>query len=147
MLAHVIGPGPQEGNTPLLRAIKNNQSDVVVSLLNQGCNVNAVDKSARSALMYASSMGSEELVKTLLNRGAKADAIDAAGESARDMALQNGKSRIVDLLPASTMSPATRRKELQVQQKRDRMEQIKRGETVEVAAETARGGVGGDGDP
>jgi ankyrin repeat protein len=68
------------------------------TLLNAGCDVNAVDNKGRTPLMYAAIFERPSIVNLLLKRGANINAKDQNGESALDWARKSGNEEIIKLL-------------------------------------------------
>jgi ankyrin repeat protein len=74
------------------------------TLLNAGCDVNAVDNKGRTPLIYAVASERSNIVELLLKRGANIHAKDHNGESALDWAVKSGNDDAIMLL--SSFSPA-----------------------------------------
>lgn len=74
----------QFGQTPMMVAVRENQTEIVSLLLERGVNVNApVERMyGRTALYYAADHGHLEVVRELLEAGAQIDAVDNHGQSA-----------------------------------------------------------------
>jgi len=94
------GPEPKAYSQALVISSANAEAASVRYLLDHGADVNAVDPSGRTPLIFAA--GSDRLpvdvVKLLLDRGAKLDARTEAGLTALDYAKLHGRTSIVDML-------------------------------------------------
>jgi len=88
-----------DGNTCLLLAIRANQRETAICLLNHSINVNAQNRQQKSALMFACELGLHELVTMLLQRGSQVDLRDTGGRSAYSYAKLNNHARCLELLP------------------------------------------------
>jgi len=60
-----------DGVTPLLAALANNNTSGATVLINRNADVNALDKSKNSPLLYAASNGDPQVVRLLLEQGAR----------------------------------------------------------------------------
>jgi hypothetical protein len=77
----------KEKNTALHRLVQNTSDDTLIRLLiNQGIDVNAVNKAGQTALMLAAENGNDESVKALLEAGADVNRKDREGKTAWDSA-------------------------------------------------------------
>ncbi|MFY9726705.1 MAG: ankyrin repeat domain-containing protein [Bryobacteraceae bacterium] len=88
----------------LLQAAQRGRDAQVKAFLDDGANIEAVDKDGRTPLMLAAQHGHAATVELLLGRGAKADARDRQGATAYVLALfspaGNGKHEaVLKLLP------------------------------------------------
>jgi ankyrin repeat protein len=75
--------------TALLQAIDNRDTAAIRTLLEQGVNVNARDKTGSTALMRAAEWGRTNVVRLLLDRGADATAKDGEGQTALNYAVMH----------------------------------------------------------
>jgi ankyrin repeat protein len=71
------------------------------TLLNAGCDINAVDKKGRTPLIYAVAFERLAAIELLLKRGANINARDHNGESALDWAKKSGNIEIMRQLYSS----------------------------------------------
>jgi ankyrin repeat protein len=71
------------------------------TLLDAGCDVNAVDNKGRTPLMYAGFFERPSVVNLLLKRGANINAKDHNGESALDWARKSRNQEILRSLYSS----------------------------------------------
>ena len=67
-------------------------------LLNQGLNVDYIDKNGDFPLLMASSFGRLELIKFLLDKGASIDLVNPRGESALSKAIERDQTEVASLL-------------------------------------------------
>ena len=67
-------------------------------LLNQGLNVDYIDRRGDFPLLMASAFGRLELVKFLLDEGASIDLVNPRGESALSKAIERGQTEVASLL-------------------------------------------------
>lgn len=74
--------------TPLMRAAKRNNADVVNFLISRGADVNAKNKKGWTALLFAASHNTSDVVKLLLDNGADINAENKDGNNAIMCALQ-----------------------------------------------------------
>ena len=87
-----------DGWTALFRAARNNQTDVVRYLLNNGANVNKQNRWGGTALHWASTMNCTHVMRILLKHGARKDIKDGSGQTPIDSARLLNKKEAVDLL-------------------------------------------------
>ena len=80
--------------TPLHRAARHENKDMMELLLSKGADVNHADSSGQTALMWAGNRRNWELVKWLLEKGAA----PRVGVSPLIFAIQSGQGEIVKLL-------------------------------------------------
>jgi ankyrin repeat protein len=89
---------PEKEQPSLYTASENGQLDIVRSLLDGGCNVNATYRNRMTALHAASSKGKLQVAKLLIERGADVDSRSRAGWTALHYALREGHVGFVRLL-------------------------------------------------
>jgi ankyrin repeat protein len=82
----------------LFKAIKEDNILTVMSLVDNGADINAKDEDGHTALIVAAKNGHTEIVNLLLNRGADINAKDKDGETALIKAAFNGHTEIVTTL-------------------------------------------------
>jgi len=99
----------EPGTTPLLHAGKLGEVKRLAELLKKGADVNAVDPSGSTALVYAASSGNAEAVSLLLNAGARANT--SAGGEALVTAAASGNSLSLELILKAGANPNYRDKE------------------------------------
>ena len=75
--------------TPLMRAAKRNNADVVNFLISKGADVNAKNKKGWTALLFAASHNTSDVVKLLLDNGADINAKNKDGNNAIICALEH----------------------------------------------------------
>ncbi len=84
-------------NEDLLDAVGKNKKKIVLSLLNNGANLNFTDEHCYTALIVAAQDGYTEIVKILLEKGADPNS-NKYGESVLIIAAQNNHPKIVKIL-------------------------------------------------
>lgn len=84
--------------SPLIQASSKNDSFTVQKLIEEGANINEVDKNGATPLMYASKSGKIETVKVLLNVGANIKIQDKQGYSALTHAISSGHEDVSRIL-------------------------------------------------
>lgn len=77
-------------NTPLHIAALEGNMDLVISLVNSGAKINAVNKAGKSPLHMAAGKGHTEVVKYLIDHGAKTNTKNALGYTAFNSAEKAG---------------------------------------------------------
>ncbi|XP_069124574.1 ankyrin repeat domain-containing protein 54-like [Argopecten irradians] len=82
----------------LRMAANENDSKLVLSLLESGIDTCCYDEKKRTPLHFAASQGNENIVKALLDRGANPNQKDAVGNTPLHLAACTGKVPIVTLL-------------------------------------------------
>ncbi|MBF7093047.1 ankyrin repeat domain-containing protein [Flavobacterium sp. ALJ2] len=87
-----------DGETPLMRAVYNQDNVIATVLINAGANVNAQDKMLNSPFLYAGAEGNLEIVKLALNHGANFGVYNRYGGSALIPAAEKGHLDVVKLL-------------------------------------------------
>ena len=94
-----INTKDEEGMTPLLIAVNNDNVAVGEVLLNHGADINAKDSISQwSALHFAANNNNIEMAKMLLNYNADVEAKDAVGMSPFVLAAILGHREVADLL-------------------------------------------------
>ncbi len=86
---------------PLARAAAHSDTQTAQQLITQGADVNAVDSSGWTALMYAVLYGRTDMVKFLLDRGANASIATPSGQTALSFATLRGYQEIANLIRSS----------------------------------------------
>ncbi|MBV0900018.1 MAG: ankyrin repeat domain-containing protein [Wolbachia endosymbiont of Fragariocoptes setiger] len=94
MWVHVCG----NWLTPLHWAAAGGHLDTVVSLIDMGADVHAVDFYNKRPLHYAAESDSLEIVKLLIMAGANPQAVDHNGKTPSDLAKEKGHTNIVSYL-------------------------------------------------
>ncbi len=90
-----------EGLSPLHRAVRNGETEVVETLIAAGADVNAKDNDGESPLHRAARSGETEVVETLIAAGADVNAKDNYGESPLHRAARNSETKVVETLIAA----------------------------------------------
>jgi hypothetical protein len=75
-----------QSNTPLIIAIKNNQTDVAKLLIDRSKNLNKTNDFGKSALFYAFQYENKDIAKRLLEKGASTSIVSNDGERVNDYA-------------------------------------------------------------
>ncbi|KAK6836360.1 hypothetical protein PG987_006855 [Apiospora arundinis] len=92
----------RDGLTPLMKAARDGDADVLKLLLDGGANVNASDTVGRTALSWASSKGQDIVIKQLIDRGADIEAVASSVYGCDctplGLALEDGRNTTVKLL-------------------------------------------------
>jgi ankyrin repeat protein len=83
--------------TPLMLAAKYGRDDLIEFLIAEGCPVNRVDKTGRTALSLASNHGHYDVVSLLLSGGADINHQDNDGATPLMICSQSGRVRLVEL--------------------------------------------------
>ncbi len=81
------------GRTPIHLAVENNSAEsvkVLAKLVNAGADINAQDKSGKTALHLAAKKGSADAVNTLVRVGAKTNPQDKDGKTPLQLTLDTG---------------------------------------------------------
>lgn len=106
-----INEPDEQGITPLIRAVLNNDTAAIKILITAGANVNIADNSKSTALYYAAYNGNEAAVKLLINAGAKILKPTTSGweESILGiMRMLKKKQAIIDLLEEAARDQGAR---------------------------------------
>ena len=80
------------------------RADIVALLLSRGVNVNAQDKEAYTALMFAANNDDTQFAETLLSNKANLNLRDCDGETAFSIALRN-RFTVVNILNRYSSNP------------------------------------------
>jgi ankyrin repeat protein len=86
------------GDTPLIKATRTGDAELVGLLISAGADVNARSGSGAAALLVAAQFGLEEIAATLLRADADASIQDGDGHSPIDLARKGNHQGIVQLL-------------------------------------------------
>ena len=96
------------GTSALMWAVRNNDIELVNTLIDAGINVNLIDSLGNTALIYCCKQGYKpSIFNKLLQAGANVNIKNAKGESALDYAYQSGNKEFVDLLLAKGAAKPT----------------------------------------
>ena len=90
-----------DGETALMEAADERNSEVVRVLIANGANVNAANEDGETALMIAADEGRAETVRLLIEAGANVNARDEDGETALDKAIDERNHKVAELLRAA----------------------------------------------
>jgi ankyrin repeat protein len=96
--------GPKERSispsniSPFLKAAMQGNYGVVVSLIDQGTDVEEINSEGRTALMISASNGSLDMINTLLHAGANVNATSEKGWTALMVTIKNADSQTAELL-------------------------------------------------
>lgn len=85
-----------EGTPPVILAVRNNKSGMIMRLAEQKADMNKTDKDGKSALYYAAQMNNSVVMGTLLTNGA-----DASDSSVLDLAVRGKNTQLINLLAAN----------------------------------------------
>ena len=91
----------RQHNTPLMLAIRSDETDIARELIGHGAQANAQNNNGDTALIYAVSVGSRELVTSLLEHGSDPYRRNELGESALALA-ELHHPELVDLIKEKT---------------------------------------------
>jgi len=83
---------------PLHTVAAEGKRNIINYLISKNVNINKIDASGRTALMYAAAQGNKGTVKKLLESGADKSISDSNGNTAKDYAEVEEKFDVVDLL-------------------------------------------------
>ncbi|XP_045486803.1 titin-like isoform X3 [Pieris rapae] len=98
MTTETATPSQADASTAFLRAARAGQIDKIISLLEQGVDINVSNANGLNAIHLASKDGHVEVVKELLQRGASIDAATKKGNTALHIASLAGQEAVVRLL-------------------------------------------------
>ena len=100
LLAHGANPNvvDTDGRTPLMRAARNSDAELVSALLAAGADAQLVDAEGQTALHHACAKANVANVRALRAAGAEPTARDGEGRTPRDVATASGKTKIVAAL-------------------------------------------------
>jgi len=87
-----------EGNTSLITAVENGDTEVVQLLLDKGADIETENYDGSTALIWAAANGHTEVVKLLLDKGANIQARNVHGHTALVMAAAYDRTEVVQLL-------------------------------------------------
>ena len=73
---------PSSGESPLMAAVGNGMLDTAGALIAKGANVNAQDRSGRTALMRAATQTNSGFITLLVDHGVRINARDSSGDTA-----------------------------------------------------------------
>lgn len=97
------------GVTPLMRAVGPGCSDVLLSLIKRGAEVNAQNANGQTALMHAAQLGNPTAVQILLSHGARVDfSANLGGDTALHYACQQFNVEVVRQLIKAGADPNVR---------------------------------------
>jgi len=88
----------EHGNSSLIFACLENNSELARNLIDQGAFVNHQNKAGETAIYWASAQGSEEILEILIENGANLNICNVDGVSAAHVASANGHRNIVEKL-------------------------------------------------
>ncbi|XP_038219061.1 ankyrin-2-like isoform X2 [Zerene cesonia] len=98
MTTETATPNQADASTAFLRAARAGQIDKIISLLEQGVDINVSNANGLNAIHLASKDGHVEVVRELLQRGAAIDAATKKGNTALHIASLAGQEAVVRLL-------------------------------------------------
>lgn len=96
-----INATDEDGETALMDAADDRNSEVLKLLIANGANVNLADEDGETALMKAADEGRSENVKLLIQAGANINAIDEDGETALDKAIDERNREVIHILQSA----------------------------------------------
>ena len=94
-----------QGQTPLMAAIYQGNTELALWLIQAGANVNAQDDMANSPFLYAGAEGMLNIVKAALNHGADFSVLNRYGGTALIPAAEKGHLDVVKLLASTPNYP------------------------------------------
>ncbi|XP_047037205.1 ankyrin-2-like [Helicoverpa zea] len=98
MTTETATPNQADASTAFLRAARAGQIEKIISLLEQGVDINVSNANGLNAIHLASKDGHVEVVRELLQRGAAIDAATKKGNTALHIASLAGQEAVVKLL-------------------------------------------------
>ncbi|XP_050671700.1 ankyrin-2-like [Leptidea sinapis] len=98
MTTETATPNQADASTAFLRAARAGQIEKIISLLEQGVDINVSNANGLNAIHLASKDGHVEVVRELLDRGAAIDAATKKGNTALHIASLAGQEAVVRLL-------------------------------------------------
>ncbi|CAH0731545.1 unnamed protein product, partial [Brenthis ino] len=98
MTTETATPNQADASTAFLRAARAGQIEKIISLLEQGVDINVSNANGLNAIHLASKDGHVEVVRELLERGAAIDAATKKGNTALHIASLAGQEHVVKLL-------------------------------------------------
>ncbi|XP_039761177.1 ankyrin-2-like isoform X2 [Pararge aegeria] len=98
MTTETATPNQADASTAFLRAARAGHIDKIISLLEQGVDINVSNANGLNAIHLASKDGHVEVVRELLQRGAAIDAATKKGNTALHIASLAGQEAVVKLL-------------------------------------------------
>ncbi|CAH0687120.1 unnamed protein product [Chilo suppressalis] len=98
MTTETASPNQADASTAFLRAARAGQIEKIISLLEQGVDINVSNANGLNAIHLASKDGHVEVVRELLDRGAAIDAATKKGNTALHIASLAGQETVVKLL-------------------------------------------------
>ncbi|XP_063542799.1 ankyrin-2-like isoform X7 [Cydia strobilella] len=98
MTTETATPTQADASTAFLRAARAGQIEKIISLLEQGVDINVSNANGLNAIHLASKDGHLEVVRELLQRGAAIDAATKKGNTALHIASLAGQEAVVKLL-------------------------------------------------
>ncbi|KAG6462715.1 hypothetical protein O3G_MSEX013427 [Manduca sexta] len=98
MTTETAAPNQADASTAFLRAARAGQIEKIISLLEQGVDINVSNANGLNAIHLASKDGHVEVVRELLERGAAIDAATKKGNTALHIASLAGQEAVVKLL-------------------------------------------------
>ncbi len=91
---------------PMFAAVNNDNTSSIQMLINAGADINCVDLTGYTPLMFAAQEGYTTTVSFLIAQGAKVDTEDNDGHTATSIAAQNNHNDVVDILLLSNPKKA-----------------------------------------
>ncbi|XP_046974007.1 ankyrin-2-like isoform X3 [Vanessa cardui] len=98
MTTETATPNQADASTAFLRAARAGQIEKIISLLEQGVDINVSNANGLNAIHLASKDGHVDVVRELLERGAAIDAATKKGNTALHIASLAGQEAVVKLL-------------------------------------------------